>query len=153
MRLICPIRKIAVSALPEEKVRVWLLHELIYRLGYPSSSIAVEKDLSLIPHLRLRNDLPRRRADIICFAKGIHPNESLYPLLLIECKAVKLTPRMVNQVIGYNYYLQAPFLALVNHEEMRMGWMESENQSYRFIPHLLPYKDLIRSLQGRCLHP
>lgn len=146
-RLICPIRKAAVPSLPEEIIRVQLLCDLIEKLGFPADHLAVEKELSQIPHLRsLGNKLPQRRADIICFAKEIHPTEALYPLLLIECKAVKLTGKMVNQVVGYNHYLKAPYIALANHEEIQMGWYDNTSQSYRFIPYLPSYERLLSKI-------
>lgn len=142
--LVCPIRKAAVPSLPEELIRVQLLCDLIEKLGFPAHNLAVEKELSQIPHLRsMGGKLPQRRADIICFAKGIHPIEELYPLLLIECKAVKLTGKMVNQVVGYNHYLKAPFIALANHEEIRTGWFDSQTQEYRFVPYLPTYAQLL----------
>lgn len=146
-RLLCPIRKVAVSPLPEERIRVHLLCDLIKMLGFPASCLAVEKELSQIPHLRsMGSKLPQRRADIICFAKGIHQSEELYPLLLIECKAVKLTPKMVTQVVGYNHYLKARYIALVNQDEIRTGWYDGESQSYRFVPYLPTYAQLLSFL-------
>lgn len=145
--LFCPIRKAAVTPLPEERIRVQLLCDLIDKLGYPPSCLAVEKELAQIPHLRsMVGELPQRRADIICFAKGIHPTEELFPLLLIECKAVKLTSKMVNQIVGYNHYLKAPFIALVNLEEIRTGLFDPATQAYQFIPYLPPYAQLLRQL-------
>lgn len=142
--LICPIRKAAVASLPEERIRVQLLCDLIEKLGYPSSGLAVEKELAQIPHLRsMGGKLPKRRADIICFAKGIHPTEELYPLLLIECKALKLTSKMINQVVGYNHYLKACYIALVNHEEIRTGWFDRTTQTYKFVPYLPTYAELL----------
>lgn len=141
--LYCPIRKFHVSSLPEERVRVQLLNQLIFSLGYPRSCIAVEKELAQMPHLRLVDQkFPQRRADLICFAKGIHPEHDLYPLLLIECKAVKLTPKMVNQVVGYNHFIKAYFIALVNQEEARTGWFDPIEGAYRFIPRVPSYTQL-----------
>lgn len=146
--LFCPIRKATVAALPEERIRVRLLCDMIDKLGYPAGSLAVEKELSGIPHLRsVSGKLPRRRADIICFAKGIHPSEELYPLAVIECKAVKLTSKMVNQVIGYNHYLKASYIVLMNHEEIRTGWFDRATQSYRFVPYLPTYAQLLSSFK------
>lgn len=135
----CPIRKTAVSELPEEKVRVQLLFDMIERLGYPASMIAVEKELATIPSLKGSRGLPQRRADIICFAK--RTDESLSPLLLIECKAVNITNRMINQAVGYNHYLKAPFIALVNQHEIRTGWLQQG--IYEFIPFLPTYSQLL----------
>jgi len=146
----CPIRKTTVSTLPEERVRVNILNDLIERLGFPASGITVEKELSQMPHLQTTTSpLPQRRADIVCFAKGIHPTYDLFPLLLIECKAVKLTDKMVNQVMGYNYYLKSYFIALANDQEIRMGWFDASAGVYRFILHLPTFKELLASIQPR----
>ena len=148
-RLICPVRKAAVPALPEERVRVQLLCDLIEKLEFPASSIAVEKELSQVPHLRsLVGTLPTRRIDILCFAKGIHPTEEFYPLLVIECKAVKLTSKMVRQVVGYNHYLKAPYIALVNQEEIRFGWFDTASGGYQFVSHLPTYSQLLLHAQS-----
>lgn len=150
LNLICPIRKVAVSQLPEERVRVQLLCDLIQKLDYPVGTIAVEKELRQIPHLRsVTAKLPQRRADVVCFAKGIHPTEELYPLLLIECKSTKLTRKMINQVVGYNHYLQAHFIALVNHEEIRTGWFNQDTRSYQFFSYLPTYPQLISFLSKK----
>jgi hypothetical protein len=145
--LTCPIRKAVVNALPEERIRVQLLCDLIDKLEYPIGTIAVEKELKQIPHLRsFVGKLPQRRADVLCFAKGIHATEELYPLLLFECISVKLTNKMVNQVVGYNHYLQAHFIALVNHEEIRTGWFDHDLGAYQFVPYLPTYTQLISFL-------
>lgn len=147
--LICPIRKAAVTPLPEERIRVQLLCDLIDKLGYPPSGLAVEKELAQIPHLRsMASKLPQRRADVICFAKGIHPTEELYPLLLIECKAIKLTSKMINQVVGYNHYLKACYIALINQEEIRTGWFDKTTQTYQFVPYLPTYTQLLGRLSS-----
>lgn len=148
-RLTCPVRKATVPALPEERVRVQLLCDLVEKLEFPASSIAVEKELSQIPHLRsLVDTLPTRRIDILCFAKNIHPTEEFFPLLVIECKAVKLTSKMVRQVVGYNHYLKAPYIALVNQEEIRFGWFDGSVGTYRFISHLPTYSQLLKNLKS-----
>ncbi|MBA3238698.1 MAG: type I restriction enzyme HsdR N-terminal domain-containing protein [Parachlamydiaceae bacterium] len=149
-RLTCPVRKATVSALPEERVRVQLLYDLIEKLEFPASSISVEKELSQIPHLRsLVGTLPTRRIDILCFAKDIHPTEEFYPLLVIECKAVKLTSKMVRQVVGYNHYLKAPYIALVNQEEIRFGWYDVSKGMYMFASHLPTYHQLLQYAQKK----
>jgi hypothetical protein len=144
-KLLCPLRKAWVAATPEELVRQALLHELIHVLGYPAALLSVEKELKTLPHLgaHARVSLPTRRADILCYAPG---NHSLYPLLLIECKAVKLTARGVNQVTGYNHFVKAYFIAVVNHEERRFGWYDAQQGEYTFIPQIPPYAELLASL-------
>jgi hypothetical protein len=142
----CLIRKESVSATPEEQVRQGLLRHLICDLGFPASHIAVEKALDQIPHLSISPmDLPDRRADIICFAQGIHPQHDLYPLLLVECKAVKLTPKVVNQVSGYNVFLQAYFIAAANQTEVQFGWKGKEG--YQFIKRIPTYPEILSAIK------
>jgi len=139
----CPLRKRKVLARPEEAVRVKLIYEMTEKLGYPLSSLALEKELSFMPHLALEKALPKRRLDLICFAKGIHPEYDLYPLLLIECKAVKLTPKMIPQVTGYNKILKAYFFALVNSNEIQFGRVDPKNGCYQFINRIPHYHELM----------
>ena len=145
--LYCPIRKRIVSALPEEQVRVRLLHEMIHLLGFPQGGIVIEKELSQMPHLATSSEpLPCRRADIVCFAPGIHPEHSLYPLLLIECKAVEITPKVMNQVIGYNHFVKAYFIAVVNQEKCQVGWFDRNAKTYRYVDYLPTYANLLAKI-------
>ena len=138
----CQIRKELVAAQPEELVRQNLIHQMVHRLGYPPSGIVIEKGLRQMPHLTLTNqaNIPQRRADIVVFATGIHPQHDLYPLLLIECKATKLTPKVINQVVGYNHYLQAYFVAIANQVEAQFA----SSGDYCFHPGLPAFADLKR---------
>jgi sulfur carrier protein ThiS len=133
--LYCCIRKCSVKALPEEIVRQSILHHLINELGFPAGGIAVEKSLRQMP-LQTEKHPPLRRADIICFHRDL-------PLLLIECKAVPLNSKSVRQVIGYNWFLKAPFIALVNQTEIRFGWYNKTQNEYQFTAHIPPYSELI----------
>lgn len=137
-KLYCRIRKEWVTALPEEKVRQGVINQLIDHLGFPLSTIALEKKLDQMPHLpKGGGKLPSRRADIICFAPNIHSEHSLYPLVLIECKAVPLTAKVVNQVVSYNHYVKAYFLAIANGEEIKFGWYDKTKEGFNF-QHGLP---------------
>jgi len=108
---VCAIRKIQVKATPEEHVRQKFLQQMIGEWGYPPSLIMVEKALSELP---LQNDtskkIPQRRMDIVAYTKT---GESLRPLLLIECKEKDNSKKALRQLLGYNYFIQAPFVALV----------------------------------------
>ncbi len=140
-KLYCRLRKEWVAALPEEKVRQALLTQLIDEMGYPASGIAVEKALKQMPHINSKQKLPVRRADLISFAPGIHPLHALYPLLLIECKAVPLNQAVINQVVSYNHFVKAYYIAVANQEEIRLGWYDG--QKYRFQNGLSTYETLI----------
>lgn len=145
-QVFCLMRKEWVIATPEELVRQKLVHHLIHDLAFPWSHIALEKSLRQMPHLTLADQLklPHRRADLVCFAKNIHPQFNLYPLLLVECKAVKLSERVVNQVVGYNHFVKAYFIAVVNAEEVRTGWYDEATKKYNFVNFLPKYEELVR---------
>lgn len=125
-----------VAATPEEKVRQKLLSLMIEQLGYPKELLAVEKQLSEIPHLKSTMHLPKRRADILCFAKNIHPEHEIFPLLLIECKEGKSKEGAEPQVLGYNHFVQAPYVAVANEIGVNLIYPE-------FLSFLPTYKQLI----------
>jgi len=144
-QLYCPVRCEWVAALPEEIVRQKLVHHMVERLGFSRASLAVEVALKQIPHLK-GNKVPDRRADILCFGKNIHPKFQLYPLLLVECKAVKLTSKVLQQVIGYNHFVQSYFITVANDDEIRTGWYDANKGDYTFVSGLPPYSELIASV-------
>lgn len=146
-QLYCPIRKAWVKAQPEEVIRNQLVIRMIEELGYPLGLMAVEKRLSQLPHLALSSKkFPNRRADLICLGQGIHPQHALYPLLLVECKAVPLTDKVLRQVTGYNHHLQSYFAAVANEDEVRIGWYDKQQQAYVFESGLPPYSELLRAV-------
>lgn len=142
-------RNIWVASQPEERVRHQFVRYLTDHLGYPPALLAVEKSLTQVPHLKGRKGLPSRRADLICFGKEIHPHHALYPLLLVECKAVKLTEKAFQQVTGYNHHLGAFFVAVVNEDSLQMGWREPGKEGYLWQEGLLPYSQLLAALPLR----
>lgn len=147
-QIFCRIRKEWVAKQPEEIVRQNLLCYMIEEQGFPPALIAVEKALNQMPHLALvdKKHIPKRRADIVVFARGIHPQFDLHPLVMVECKAVKITPRTMNQVIGYNHCVNSPFIVLVNEERLITGWRDKAKGNYQFINHLPSYVDLCKRL-------
>lgn len=138
-----------MRSFPEEKIRQALIERMVSSLGYPIECLVLEKYISHFPHLSLGNHkIPERRADLICFAKDIHPKHLISPLLLIECKAVQLDSESMQQLMGYNYYIQAPFIALANQEEILTGWLNLQQKKYQFIFSLPSYQNLIYSLKA-----
>jgi hypothetical protein len=119
-----------VAATPEELVRQRLLAVMIHQLGFPKELIAIEKQLSELPHLQRVASLPDRRADIICFAKNIHSGYPLYPLLLIECKEGEAGGEAIAQAMGYNHFVQAPYVAVAG----RGGTQLVHPQRLPFLP-------------------
>jgi hypothetical protein len=142
------IRGKAVGEQPEELVRQAFVNVIVRELGYPRELIMLEKQLSQLPHLTLSQEkIPDRRLDVICFAKGIHSDFELYPLLMVECKAVKLTPKVTQQVVSYNHYVKACFVAVVNVEEVKTGWYDKESKEYKFIDGLPSYQELLAQVK------
>lgn len=153
-QLFCSIRKKWIASTPEEKVRQGLLVHMTQNLGYPSGSLALEMSLSQMPHLCHipSYQIPNRRADLIVLAAGLHPQHPLYPLLLIECKAIAITAKVMRQVIGYNQHLQACFIGVVNERERRVGWQHPVQKEYRFLTELPPYEILLQQGKQWCSH-
>ncbi|MCI0382255.1 MAG: type I restriction enzyme HsdR N-terminal domain-containing protein [Chlamydiae bacterium] len=132
------IRKEYVPATKEEIIRQKLLLFLIDKLGFPKELIAVEKELGQLPHVK-EKFLPERRADVICFAKGIHPEYPLYPLLLIECKQNLISEDAIQQVLGYNHFVKAHFVGVAGEKECRLIY-----------PTKLPFIPSYSELIARC---
>lgn len=134
-------------ARPEEKIRQALVDHMVRELGFPPSLISVEMSINAFVHVQERvSSAPNRRVDIVCFAQGIHPQYDLYPLLLVECKAVKITNRVKRQLTGYNDFVQAYFVAVANEEEVQTGWYDSEKERYEFVSSLPTYRQLLEVL-------
>ncbi len=143
-RVFDEIRNDWVAATGEELVRQAFLQKMVGSLGFPKHLLAVEKDLRSLPHLMGEEGiLPERRADIICFAKDIHPEYSLYPLLIVECKDRALDQKALEQLLGYNAHVKAYFVALVSQDEVQFGYFEKALGNYRFVPFLPSYAQLI----------
>jgi hypothetical protein len=141
------IRKERVAATPEERIRQKLLYRMVQELGYPPSLIVVEKRLSQLPHLAsMSSTLPLRRLDILCFAQGIHPSHPLYPLLMVECKE-HWTQEAIHQVVGYNHYVGAFFVAVADKQEVQLGWREKD-KGYQFEKGLPPFQMLLQVVTG-----
>jgi Type I restriction enzyme R protein N terminus (HSDR_N) len=141
MEIFCPIRKRHVQETSEERVRCALLSMMIEELGYPPSLIVVERKLTeLLGSFQPREKVPNRRVDILCYLP------TLTPLLLIECKAVALSRKASLQVLSYNHYIGAHFVAIANSTELSVtaasSWAEAFIQSNpSFFDNYLPHYD------------
>lgn len=98
---------------PEELVRQRLLLCLVEEKGFPKEQLVIEKSLSeLLPGI----SVPFRRVDLVCFAPP--SSEGFAPLFAVECKREGCSLEEASeQLIGYNYFLRAPFLAVVSATE------------------------------------
>ena len=144
-RLFDPLRASFLVETPEEKVRQSIVRKML-QLGYPKSLIVLEKDLSTLPHLKGRK-IPNkgRRADILCFAKNIHPEYEIFPLLMIECKAKEFSEKVIRQVRGYNTVVGAHFLAIANDESIKTFWEDS--RGFHTVDFLPPFQQLVNAIK------
>ena len=107
-----PFRKIWVVLTPEEWVRQNLLQYLVQTQHYPSSLIAVEKEIKL-------GELSKR-FDIV-----VYKNE--FPWMIIECKEAKvaLNEKTMEQILQYQQVLTAQYLFMSNGHETLGAKIES----------------------------
>jgi len=122
------IRKKFVILTPEEWVRQHVIHFLINEKKYPTSLIAVEKQLIL-------NKL-KKRTDIVVF------NPSGLPAIIVECKAasVKISQDTFDQIARYNMSLNATILMVTNGVESYYCKISHEEHKYEFIKELPVFK-------------
>ena len=109
-------RKQWVRLTPEEWVRQNMLQYLVQIKKYPSSLIAIEKEIAV--------GEMRKRFDILVY-------KNAGPWMIIECKEmnVALNDAVLKQVLNYNIRLQTPFVVITNGSsvygfELQNGRME-----------------------------
>jgi hypothetical protein len=115
----CIVRKLKLVLTPEEWVRQHIIHYLVYHKKYPLGLIASEVEINA--------NNQKRRCDIIVY------NSDLSLKVLIECKApeIKLTTKVVQQIIHYNNQLKAPIISITNgiqHEIIKINYEKNEFQ-------------------------
>lgn len=117
MNIQCLLRGQKVKATPEERVRQAFIAYLVHGRQVPLSSIAIECPIRDLPHLKGDLVPVDRRVDLLVFTPAsLGPK----PLLLVECKAERLSDEHESQIFGYNAYVKAPFVVLVGAEEIRL---------------------------------
>jgi hypothetical protein len=124
-QLFDPFRKTWVVLTPEEWVRQNLLQYLVQKLHYPSSLIAVEKEIKL-------GELSKR-FDIV-----VYKNEK--PWMIIECKEAKvaLNEKTMEQILQYQQVLTAQYLFISNgHETMGAKIESGKLQALQNFPNYL----------------
>ena len=111
-QILDPFRKIWVVLTPEEWVRQNLLQYLVQTLHYPSSLMAVEKEIKL-------GELSKR-FDIV-----VYKNDAAW--MIIECKEAKvpLNEKTMEQILQYQQILTAQYLFISNGHETLGAKIES----------------------------
>ena len=96
-----PVRKKWLLLTPEEWVRQNFL-QFLFEEEYPSSLIAIEKEISL-------GEL-KKRCDIVVY------NRDMQPWMIIECKemSVPLSEKTIEQILRYHIALPCKYLVITN---------------------------------------
>tara|TARA_R110000822_G_scaffold303395_3_gene428035 strand:- start:361 stop:804 length:444 start_codon:yes stop_codon:yes gene_type:complete len=122
------LRKKYMVLTPEEWVRQHFVQFLIEEKKYPTSLIAIEKQLTI--------NNRKKRTDILVFNKeGNHE-------IIVECKApkIKITQATFDQIARYNLKLKANYLIVTNGLDHFYCKMDFENETYIFLKDIPDYK-------------
>lgn len=124
------LRKKYVVLTPEEWVRQHFVQYLLSEKKYPTSLVAIEKELRM-------NNL-KKRTDILIFNKQGNPH------IIVECKApsVPITQATFDQIARYNLKLHASFLIVTNGLQHFYCQMDHKNQKYIFLKDIPSYDTL-----------
>jgi hypothetical protein len=106
------IRKKWLLLTEEEWVRQNIIQYLVHTLKYPSTSLAIEKEIRL-------NEL-KKRFDIVVYDSNIRP------WMMIECKApsIELNESVLQQVLRYNMSVPVQYIIITNGTNT-MGWQKN----------------------------
>tara|TARA_R110002049_G_scaffold30211_3_gene102740 strand:+ start:7782 stop:8225 length:444 start_codon:yes stop_codon:yes gene_type:complete len=121
------LRKKYMVLTPEEWVRQHYVQFLIEEKKYPTSLIALEKQLTI--------NNRKKRTDILVF------NAEGKPDIIVECKApqIKITQATFDQIARYNLKLKANFLIVTNGLQHFYCKMDFENETYIFLKDIPDY--------------
>ena len=110
-----PLRKKWLLLTPEEWVRQNFIQYLVAELSYPSSLIAIEKEIEL-------NGL-KKRFDVLVY------NREHQPWMLIECKApqIELNDPALEQLLRYHISVPVSYLVITNGQKT-FGWEKRDGQ-------------------------
>lgn len=124
-----PIRKKRVIATPEERVRQWVVKELIDNRGYPAHMLSSEYSFTYNRKLY--------RCDLVVF------NRELKPIMVVECKApnVRIEQSVFNQIGRYNLALKVNYLLVTNGLESYLV-KQSGPDEHSFVSHIPYYNEI-----------
>lgn len=100
-----PVRRKWLILTPEEHVRQYLLHYLIYNMQYPASLIAVEKTIKV--------GKLTKRFDLVVY------DRNHLPWMLAECKSpeMPISETTLHQLLRYQGTIQCRYWLLTNGHE------------------------------------
>lgn len=117
----------------ESSLRERLIEQLVSDFAFPRSLLLKECEIS---HFLSQVKLPRR-IDLLALYKQ---EGLLLPLLLIECKGIKLHQKHLEQLQGYNYHIRAPFIALISLDQQLL--FSTNQKSIEPLGKLRTYEEL-----------
>jgi hypothetical protein len=120
-----------VKLTPEEWVRQNFIRYLVEERNFPASLMALEHSLQINRQVF--------RADAVVFST------SGKPLLLVECKSpeVKITQKVFDQIVRYNFEFQVDFLVVSNGLSHFCCRIDKKNLTYVFLPEIPLYSALL----------
>lgn len=134
-----------MSNLTEERIRQDLIDRLVLKWNFPSRLLIKERAIHQLPHFHqegLKEGLPKdRRIDLLAYH---WQKERLMPLVLFECKYAKPDKKAFQQLVGYNHWIQAPYLAWVSLEHEGLYRISKEGLIY--LGAFQPFEDLCKLL-------
>lgn len=124
------LRQRFVRLTPEEWVRQHFVHYMINELGYPSSLLMNEVSLKV--------EGLSRRSDSVLY------DRQLRPIMLIEYKApsIPLGPKVLEQIVRYNYTMRVPYLILSNGLEHQAYYIDYDAMKYEVLTQIPEYASL-----------
>ena len=119
-----------VKLTPEEWVRQNFVRYLEVEKHFPASLISIERSLKFN-----RLDF---RADAVVFSTVGKP------LLLLECKApeVKITQKVFDQIVRYNFEFQVDYLIVTNGLSHYCCKIDKSSQTYEFLAEIPGYGEM-----------
>ncbi len=132
-----PIRKKLILQTPEELVRQKFVQYLIHEKNVPKELIGIEVPMSYF------DPKASGRADIIVYTTD--QNDSLIPILIVECKSqyTPLIDDVFNQVYDYEDVIYADTIAVTNGVELFVESWNKEKDQYIPLEELPDYVSLV----------
>lgn len=135
LKVFDPLRRRFVALTPEEWVRQHFVSFLQTHRSFPPEVIANEVSLQL--------NGTRKRCDTIVYGPYAEP------LLIIEYKApeIEITQRTFDQISRYNMRFHVNWLIVSNGMQHFCCRIDYEHNSYRFLPEIPTYAQVIGEVQ------
>lgn len=125
------LRKKNLVLTPEEWTRQHFVSYLINHLAYPNSRLANE--------IEIKVNNQRKRCDTVVF------NNFLEPIMILEYKApnIKITDKVIDQILRYNITLQVNFLVISNGIQHYCFELDKDNEYFLPLAAIPSYEQIL----------